>query len=136
MTTPTTPSATPSATPLHPESVAALHTRLNLFTWGVRLAIAGALVSVAGSLVTSHPAGWPITLTGTALVALGLVLALTRLPSQAFYGTLAGAHDAKGRHRCVVCGDRNIKRPGLASGPLWNRPRCRCARCGQFLFVE
>jgi hypothetical protein len=133
MNTPTRPDSAP---PLHPASVAAIRARERAFTWGVRLAVAGAAMSVVGSLMTAHAAGWPLTLAGTAVVALGLVLALTRLPSQAFYNGLPGALDDKERHRCVACGDRGIARPRATSRALWNRPRCLCARCGQFLFVE
>ncbi|ARU03436.1 hypothetical protein CCO03_00945 [Comamonas serinivorans] len=98
--------------------------------------MAGAACSVIGSLMTQLPVGWPLTLGGTAGVVVGLVLALGRLPSQAFYNSLPGALSAKGRHQCVRCGHTGIARPASTSRGLWNRPRCRCAQCGQFLFVE
>ena len=130
-------SSNPATTqPLHPASVAAIRSRERAFTWGVRLTVAGAATSVAGSLMTAHAAGWPLTLAGTASVALGLLLALTRLPSQAFYNSLPGALDAKERHRCVACGAPGIAQPRSTSRALWNRPKCLCAKCGQFLFVE
>ena len=127
----------PTPTVLHPEAVAAINARAQLFDWGIKLTVVGAVASLVGSMITAHPAGWPITLTGTALVAIGLLLALTKLPSQAFYSRLPGAQDAKGRHQCVACGDRNITRPVAArAGGLWNRPKCRCSRCQQLLYVE
>ena len=126
----------PTPTLLHPQSVATINRRLNLFRWGVRITLAGALVSIVGSTLTKHAAGLPVTLSGTAIVVLGLILALRSLPSQAVYSQLPGALDAKGRLQCVACGGRGLSRPSSAKGGLWNRPKCTCSSCGQVLFVE
>ena len=126
----------PTPTLLHPQSVATINRRLNLFRWGVRITLAGALVSIVGSTLTQHAAGLPVTLSGTAIVVVGLILALRSLPSQAVYSQLPGALDAKGRLQCVACGGRGLSRPSSAKGGLWNRPKCTCSSCGQVVFVE
>ena len=56
--------------------------------------LAGALVSIVGSTLTQHAAGLPVTLSGTAIVVVGLILALRSLPSQAVYSQLPGALDS------------------------------------------
>lgn len=130
------PPAPVAASVLNPTSVAALNARERGFGWGIKITMTGAVCSLIGSTLTATAAGWPVTLTGTAVVAVGLWLAVGRLPSQAFYNSLSGALDAKGRHQCVACGDRAITRPAQQKAGLWNRPKCRCGRCKQFLFVE
>ena len=126
----------PTPTLQHPQSVATINHRLCLFRWGVRITLAGALVSIVGSTLTQHAAGLPVTLSGTAIVVVGLILALRSLPSQAVYSQLPGALDSKGSLQCVACGGRTLSRPASAKGGLWNRPKCTCSSCGQVLFVE